>query len=355
MNPKHILISRTDSIGDVVLTLPLTGLLRKKFPDSKISFLGMPYTEEIIKSCVHIDQFYDWSKIKVLEEHDSVKALKAMQVDTIIHVFPRKEIVKLACKAGVPNRLGTTGRTYNWLYCNMLVPLSRRNSTLHEAQLNIRLAQRVHGYEVPPTKEISQLYGFNVSMSPEDPLHGYFSSDFYNIILHPRSKGSAREWGLTNYAGLAAKLVKNKPQTGSFVEGKPCRVFITGTADEGEMLRNEGLFENAGEVIDVTGKFNLHQFIRFISLADAIVAGSTGPLHIAAALGRTAIGLYPPIKPMHPGRWAPIGENASWIVANKECNDCRKTGNCTCMKLITIDQVQQKLNEMLISDTTQIF
>lgn len=351
MNHNHILISRTDSIGDVVLTLPLAGLLRKKFPSGKISFLGMPYTEEIIKSCEHIDQFYDWSKIKVLSEQESIEAFRSFKVDTILHVFPRKEIVKLAHKAEIPNRLGTTGRSYNWFHCNMLVPLSRRNSTLHEAQLNIRLAERLHKTEVPSLKDISALYGFKVSISDDDTLRQYFSPDYYNVILHPRSKGSAREWGLINYAKLAKNLRGYKPlEAGS----KPYKVFITGTADEGRMLTNEGFFENAGDVVDVTGKFSLHELIKFISLSDALIAGSTGPLHIAAALKKTAIGLYPPIKPMHPGRWAPIGENASWMVAEKECNECRKTGNCFCMQLITVSQVQQKLSQMLISNTTTI-
>ncbi|MGI8635906.1 MAG: hypothetical protein ACR2KZ_10935, partial [Segetibacter sp.] len=59
------------------------------------------------------------------------------------------------------------------------------------------------------------------------------------------------------------------------------------------------------------------------------------PIHLAAALGKDAFGIYPPIKPIHPARWAPLGPKAQAFVVNKECNDCR--GNkiiCHCMKQV---------------------
>jgi ADP-heptose:LPS heptosyltransferase len=67
-----------------------------------------------------------------------------------------------------------------------------------------------------------------------------------------------------------------------------------------------------------------------------LVAGSTGPLHLAAALGRHALGLYPPIRPMHPGRWGPLGAHAGFMVFDKpNCEDCRtQPAACTCIRAI---------------------
>ena len=46
-----------------------------------------------------------------------------------------------------------------------------------------------------------------------------------------------------------------------------------------------------------------------------------------------AIGIYPPIKPMHPGRWAPLGINTEVLVQEiSECDDCRKTMDCHCIR-----------------------
>ena len=90
--------------------------------------------------------------------------------------------------------------------------------------------------------------------------------------------------------------------------------------------------------MDITGIFSLPQFIAFISQADYLIAASTGPLHIASSLGIGAIGIYPPIRPMHPGRWQPIGKKAQALVINKSCSDCRKNPHsCIC-----IDQVNAK-------------
>lgn len=44
-----------------------------------------------------------------------------------------------------------------------------------------------------------------------------------------------------------------------------------------------------------------------------MVASGTGPLHLAAALGINAIGLFPTIRPIHPGRWQPIGMKAHFF------------------------------------------
>jgi ADP-heptose:LPS heptosyltransferase len=64
---------------------------------------------------------------------------------------------------------------------------------------------------------------------------------------------------------------------------------------------------------------------------------------LAAAAGIAAIGIYPPIRPMHPGRWAPIGPRASYMVAEKKCNQCRNMRHCECIPSITPEQVYDQL------------
>jgi len=60
---KKIIISRTDSIGDVILTLPVAGVLKKHFPDSLIYFIGRQYTRPVIEACEHVDEFIDGDEI----------------------------------------------------------------------------------------------------------------------------------------------------------------------------------------------------------------------------------------------------------------------------------------------------
>lgn len=341
MKPNHIIISRTDSIGDVVLTFPLLGLLKKKFPDLRITFLGKNYTRPVIMACSHVDYFLDWDEMQNHAPETRLTLLKSMEADTILHVFPRKEIATLAFKARIPVRMGTTGRFYHWFTCNHLIKLTRKNSPFHEAQLNILLAQKLLGKTIVPVDEMPDLYGFDkISPLPEE-LSAMIDPKRFNLILHPKSKGSAREWGTANFAALSALLPRDR-----------FRIFVTGTKAEGDLLIQEGFYDRAGEVTDLTGHMSLEKMISFINAADGLIAASTGPLHIASALGKISLGIYPPIRPMHPGRWAPIGKRASWLVAEKECNDCLEGGPCHCMLGISPEQVQQKLHTMVDTDLT---
>jgi ADP-heptose:LPS heptosyltransferase len=99
------------------------------------------------------------------------------------------------------------------------------------------------------------------------------------------------------------------------------------------------------EVTNLMGKMSLLELNSFISQADGLLASSTGVLHLASALGKYTIGLFPPIKPIHPGRWGPIGQNASYMVRDIDCNQCKGGGSpCECMKAIAVDQVEDRLD-----------
>jgi len=335
-NYRKIIISRTDSIGDVVLTLPLLGLIKKYYAGTDIVFLGQSYTRAVVEACEHADEFIDWKEISSLPFPEQVKYMQNLQAGLILHVFPVKEIAHLAKRAGIPERIGSTGRLYHYSTCNKLVRLSRKNSPLHEAMLNISLAFGLLKGSMIPVEDIPGLYGMSRIKSLPEPLECLIDRERFNLILHPKSKGSAREWGSANFAKLSAMLPASE-----------YKVFITGTAAEGAMLKEEGFFEKAGEVTDITGKMSLDEMISFIGAADGLIAASTGPLHLTAALGKVALGIYPPIRPMHPGRWSPLGKRAGYLVADKECSQCRKTGPCQCMLSISPLQVKQKLDSLV--------
>ncbi|MCX6244489.1 MAG: glycosyltransferase family 9 protein [Bacteroidetes bacterium] len=153
----------------------------------------------------------------------------------------------------------------------------------------------------------------------------------FNLILHPKSKGSAREWGLDNFSKLITLLPEEK-----------FKIFITGTREEGDRMR-EFLQQHEARITDMTGKLTLEELIAFINFCDGIVAASTGPLHIAAALGKRAIGIYAPMRPIFPQRWAPLGVHSDYLVLDKVCNDCRHSTECACIRSISPEQVIDKL------------
>lgn len=332
--PNRIIFSRTDSIGDVVLTLPMLGVFKEKFPDCRLLFLGRKYTYPIAECCSHIDEFIEWDQLSALPEKSRLEVFKNINADAIIHVFPDSAIAGLAKKASIPLRVGTSHRFFHWYTCNKLLNFTRKNSSLHEAQLNIKLLGPFGINQYFSLDELGSYYGFKAKGKPSPEMAALLDKDRFNLILHPKSKGSAREWGLKNFSDLIHELPKEK-----------FKIFISGTEAEGEMMR-EFLNTNP-KAIDLTGKFSLKELISFINAADGIVAASTGPLHIAAALGKIAIGIYAPMHPIHPGRWAPVGKEAEVLVLNKKCDDCRKSGDCSCIRSISPIEVARKLSAHL--------
>lgn len=329
MSDVQIIISRTDNIGDVVLSLPLAGFLKRQMPEAKIYFIGKGYTRPVIESSEYVDEFLD--KDEILQNPSLLRQIRA---DTIIYVFPDKAIAKAGRNAGIPVRVGTNHRLFHWLYCNKLVNLGRKKSNLHEAQLNFKLLHPLGIEYVPELADIPLLYGIRPKiLSLPVEVESKLDTDQFTLIMHPKSKGSGREWPLKSYLTLASLLPPEKYQ-----------LFVTGTEAEGALIKQQQpeIFA-LPHVHDTTGKLTLGQLITFIGRADGLVACSTGPLHIAAAMGKYALGIYPPIRPIHPGRWAPLGTKAEILVLEKNCQDCRQSKNCHCIRSFSPETVYDRI------------
>ncbi|HEY4151654.1 MAG TPA: glycosyltransferase family 9 protein [Chitinophagaceae bacterium] len=329
LHPANIIISRTDSIGDVVLTLPLAAVLKKHFPEATIAFIGKGYTRPVIEACKYVDAFID--KEAFLQEPVTVCG---QAPDTLLHVLPDPAIAARAKKLLIPWRVGTTNRLYHWTTCNKLVLLGRRRSSLHEAQLNLRLLKAFDIDTHFSLGTIGQLFGLEKIQALPHELAELVSADKYNLILHPKSQGSAREWGAANFIQLVRSLDKER-----------YRIFISGTQKERQQV--QPIFDAVGDqVTDMMGRMDLDEFISFIAHCDGLVANSTGPLHIAGALGKDALGIYPPMRPIHPGRWAPLGPRAQVFVLNKPCSDCKEnTHPCHCITDISPFLLKEALDK----------
>ncbi len=322
---KKIIISRTDNLGDVILTLPLVGYLKSIDPTLKVYFIGKGYTKAIIEKSVFVDEFLD--KDLILK---NPAILKIVDSKNIVFVFPDKQLVSIAKEAGIENRIATRHRWYNWFYCNFLVEFSRVNSPLHESQLNFKLLRPFKLNEEMELSDMPKYFG----LVPEPRnFNSLLSKDRFNLIIHPKSKNSAREWNLDNYYNL----IKALPST-------DFEIFITGLKEEREIVKNElPEFFSFPNVTDLMGKFTLDELVSFVNQADGLVACSTGVLHLASALGKRTIGIYSPMKPIHPGRWMPLGRHSSYLVLDKNCSDCKNKKDCACINSITVPQVMDKL------------
>ena len=229
---------------------------------------------------------------------------KNENIDVFIHVFPRREIARIIQKSGIPHKIGTSHRLFHLLTCNHRINFTRKNSPLHESQLNIKLLKPFGIKTQFGLEELNKYTGFETIEPLDDQFNSMLKTQQFNLILHPKSKGSALEWGIDNFIQLAKTLDPAK-----------FNIFFTGTEAESKFFRK--LLPQQDNVHDLSGKMTLSQLISFISKANAIIAASTGPLHIGGLSNIHTIGLFTPRKPLHYGRWQPLGNHVQVIEEQK--------------------------------------
>ena len=118
------------------------------------------------------------------------------------------------------------------------------------------------------------------------------------VALCPGAVGAGKRWPETKYAELARRLA-----------GDGIAVWVLGGPGEKEIART---ISGGGQFArNLTGD-DLRNAILALAAADAAVSNDSGLLHVAAAIGTPAVGLFGPTSPWH---WAPLNPIAATIEA----------------------------------------
>ncbi len=337
--PKNMLIVRNDRIGDVVLSLPLAGLIKKHYPDCKITFLLRNYTKDIANGHPNID------KVIILKEDNgripvwkNVNQLKKGSFDASIIVYPTFITALIIYLARVKFRVGSGYRWYSFLF-NKKVFEHRKYAEKHELEYNVNLLKVFGIEESISTKNV--LYDIHInktSMEKVDKILTDSGVEFEKkiIIVHPGSGGSAIDLPIEKFSVLVNNL--------SLLD--EANIIITGNEDEKNICSTISANTNA---IDLSGKFNLSEIICLISLSEIFISNSTGPIHIAAALGISTVGFYPKIRACSPERWGPYTQNKVIFTPEIECNDCTREQceRLNCMNSIDIENVTKEVTKLI--------
>ncbi len=156
---KHVLISRQDNIGDIILTLPMAARLKQLNPGVKITLLCRAYAAEVVRYCDDIDDVVDIESIK----DDLFSYLKQSDIDTVILAQPDHPLVKAAFRARIPHRIANARqKIYQLLYCNRRVYFSKGQTDNHEAQINFEFL-RPYGLTEIPDRSDTGLISFQCS------------------------------------------------------------------------------------------------------------------------------------------------------------------------------------------------
>jgi ADP-heptose:LPS heptosyltransferase len=320
-SPKQILISRTDAIGDVCLTLPVCQAIKLAFPTAQLTYLCKQYTAPVVACFEPIDHILTIEQLE--QASNTERAAQLGQFDIVLHLFPNKRVAKWCKQVKIPMRIGTAHRFFHLYTCNFRPRFTRKRSDLHEAQLNFKLLAPLGISQIPSMKDLNGNLAF-IAPRPDKSMD---VQDWSRAVLvHPKSNGSGVEYPLEQYFAFALALVE-----------KDYQVYFTGTEKEGSQFRDQ--IPEHPAIIDATGQWDLPTFIAIIAQSKALVACSTGPYHIAGLCGIPAIGLFAQRKPIHPGRWAALGARSIALTAQKSCEACAAGQFCNCIEEIAFQNM----------------
>jgi heptosyltransferase-3 len=336
IKPQNLLIVRTDRIGDVVLTLPLAEIIKKHFPVCKITFLIREYTKSIVEGNPFIDE------VLILQENEgqplireNTKIISEKKFDSSIIVYPTFSLALIIYLTRINNIIGTGYRWYSFFF-NHKVFQHRKYAEMHELEFNIKLLE-VFGIK---EKSCKNNVNFNLIVKENQRVNEFYDSAGRGnkklVIIHPGSGGSAVDLPVKKFKELVLMLNKRND----------IEIIITGSEHESKLCESLIISDR---VQNLAGKFNLGELISLINKADIFISNSTGPLHIAAALGKNTIGFYPNLLQCSAKRWGPYTDKSVVFMPQNECFDCKKEQcyKAECMNSIDMQNVYSVILDKL--------
>lgn len=333
----RVLLCRTDAVGDLILTLPVARSLKSTYPDYQITLLTAQYTAPLLAGESYLDNVVAISK-RSLDNLNEVNALardlQRMSFDAAVLFYPRLSLALAMYLAKIPIRIGTSRRAYS-IFFNRRVKLYRRDSGKHELDLNYELIEAEFSGLRRLEPALSVLPDESKSADHLLAQSGVGENEPF-VLIHPLSHGSAPNWPIGRYVDLASRIAL-----------KGCRVVVTGsTLESGDVNAH---FCSLGDgIVSLAGKTDLPQLKGIIRRAKLVVSGSTGPIHIAGAVGTFAVGIYPPSSTLSPVRWGPRGSANKLFVPSVDDN---KGSERDLMASIPVESVAEFIISRLFADT----
>ena len=338
-SPEKILIVRTDRIGDVVLSLPMAELVKKKYPDCKVAYFIRNYTSSLIDGNPFVDEVIiaEESEGKILFVKN-LRKIKSKKFDSCVVVNPTLNISLMMFLAGIKSRIGTGYRWYS-VFFNQKVYEHRKYAEKHELEYNINLLSKVDIDKKDFSTEIK--FYLKVDDKSSESISSILSDRGFKsgnkiVIIHPGSGGSSVDLPKEKLIEITRMLDELKNVT----------IVITGSKNELELCRE---FEVSETVINLSGQLDLSLLKALINKANIFISNSTGPMHIAGALGVYVIGFFPKILSCSQKRWGPYTEKKTIFLPTIDCSNCNREQceKLDCMNSIDIGRVFDETKTVL--------
>ncbi len=161
-----------------------------------------------------------------------------------------------------------------------------------------------------------------------------------SVVLLPGARWQNKRWPAEFFAEAVKRLAAQDPNLSFAVLG------VAGDRPLAEVICRAA----PDRCLDLTGRTSLSEMIEWLRQAELVISNDTGPLHVAAALGRPIIAMYGPSDPRYTG---PHNQAASVLQAKHlPCVPCMKQTchyheTLACLRTITPAEVASRAHAAL--------
>ena len=330
---SKILIVKPSAIGDVVHALPVLNLLRRRYPEAHIAWLVTPACAGLLDGHPQLDEVIRFDRKRFGRAwHNPATAaalagfhrdLRRHQFDLVIDLQGLFRSGWLSWSTGADVRVGTsTDREFGWAFATHVAPVGGRDR--HAVDRYLAVAEFL-GLGSSPVEFV-----FPTDDADRAAVAPLLPAEPFAVFL-PATHWPTKRWPVGRFAELVTPL-RERFGLAAVVAGGPDAEPVPGA-------------------VSIAGKTTLRQLVAVLERASLVVANDTGPMHVAAALGRPLVTVF---GPTDPGRTGPYGRADSVVRLDIPCSPCfsRSCVHQTCLRELGVGAVLDVAARQLARDRT---
>lgn len=332
---KKILIVKLGAIGDVLRTTPILQALKKKFPESHITWLVDENGFEVLIGNDFID------RILVMNLENSLR-LMIEEFELLICLDKVPKAVAIASIVKARKKFG-----YGLSAEGSIFPFNNEAGYSFELGISDELKFRINqkSYQQMIFEAIGLDYKKDEYIFNLTPGEVKFGKDFlkkYKICKDDLIIGlntgcgnvfSGKKWTEIGFVQLAQRLLKNKN----------IKVLLLGGPEE--VFRNKRIKSAVNGIIETGCNNTIRQFASLINCCDVVVTGDTIAMHLAIGLKKRTVAIFGPTCPQEIDLYG-RGEK---LFAGDKCAPCYKQScqDMQCMKNISVEEAFKAVTRQL--------
>ncbi len=339
MKVKNILLINVNWLGDVLFSTPVIRALKRSFPDAGISVLIHPRCKDVLADNPFVDELITYDEDG---EHRGILGKLGLILYLRKKGFERAYILHrsltralIASLSGIPRRIGYYYGKRAFLLTDNIKPSP---GDVHRADFYLGVLEQ-SGIDI---KEEDRKIEFFITDEDRAKIREILKKEGINtdekfIVLNPGANWIPKRWPAENFANLADALM----------EKHHLKIIITG-AKKDTALVNEIISLMKNKPVMLAGKTTLKELAALFEKAILVISADSGPLHIAAAMNTSAIGIYGPTSIAITGPYK--ASKAKALQKKMECPIPCYIVDCPdnrCMKAITVSDVLEEVRALI--------